>query len=293
MPNGSKVCFVIMPFGETTKNHTETYWTNHFENFLKPLIEENKEFEARRSDELRGNIVDKIIFDLVNSSVVVADLTDKNPNVFWELGIRQSFKHGTITIAEEKTNLPFDIFGKATHFYNNDDAKNDEFRSKFKSALADCLKNPERPDSQVLKTISGRGTLYELINREETIRRLDAIEMEWNWNNVLIERCLDQAIENRMKKLKLKQYTTAPLLRTTAVEFLLTNRYIEADEEFYSLVNLYWIMISSLNTRFQNWSENPKWTEEQILKNTNFHRETNKDFIEVIKNIREKILREY
>jgi len=36
-------------------------------------------------------------------------LTDYNPNVFWELGVRQSFKHNTITIAEEGVILPFDV----------------------------------------------------------------------------------------------------------------------------------------------------------------------------------------
>jgi hypothetical protein len=32
-------CFVIMPFSETTPEHTEDYWTRHFDTFLKPLIE--------------------------------------------------------------------------------------------------------------------------------------------------------------------------------------------------------------------------------------------------------------
>ncbi|NVM45355.1 MAG: hypothetical protein HWN79_10600 [Candidatus Lokiarchaeota archaeon] len=65
---------------------------------------------------MREDILKKIIQSLVTSPIVLADLTDHNPNVFWELGVRQSFKHNTITIAEEGTKLPFDVSPKATIF---------------------------------------------------------------------------------------------------------------------------------------------------------------------------------
>ena len=94
-----KRCFVIMPFSKTSDQHTTEYWTKHFESFLKTLIEEC-ELEAYRSEPLRGDILRQIISGLLVSPVVVADLTDGNSNVFWELGVRQSFKHGTVTIAE-------------------------------------------------------------------------------------------------------------------------------------------------------------------------------------------------
>ena len=85
-------CFVIMPFSKSSDSHTEEYWTNHFTNFLKPLIEEIPYLEASRVKSLRGHILKQIITDLVVSPIVVAELTDHNPNVFWELGVRQSFK---------------------------------------------------------------------------------------------------------------------------------------------------------------------------------------------------------
>src|SRR3989304_4593293 len=88
-----KRCFVIMPFSKT-EHHTEEYWTRHFGSFLKPLIERNEAFEAFRSEPLRGDIASQIITNLASSDVVVADLTDHNPNVFWELGVRHSYKQG-------------------------------------------------------------------------------------------------------------------------------------------------------------------------------------------------------
>ncbi|MFH1483175.1 MAG: hypothetical protein ABIG98_02830 [Chloroflexota bacterium] len=104
-------CFVIMPFSKTTDKHTEEYWNEHFQEFIKPLIQEHP-LQPHRSDPLRGDILRQIVTDLVTAPVVVADLTDLNANVLWELGVRQSFKHGTITIAEDEgVRLPFDLAG--------------------------------------------------------------------------------------------------------------------------------------------------------------------------------------
>jgi hypothetical protein len=89
-----------MPFSETTPEHTEEYWTSHFEGFLKPIVEEIGGIDVFRSEALRGDVLKKIILDLSNSDIVIADLTDSNPNVYWELGIRHSLKNGTITVKD-------------------------------------------------------------------------------------------------------------------------------------------------------------------------------------------------
>ena len=149
-----------MPFSKTKEHHTEDYWTRHFNLYLKPLIEKSGEFEAFRSEPLRGNIANQIITDLVNSDIVVCDLTDHNPNVLWELGVRQSFKHGNITIAEAGTQIPFDFNHKAVLFYNGEHLDNELFYQAFSAALADCIQHPEGPDSPVLEALGGRGTLY-------------------------------------------------------------------------------------------------------------------------------------
>jgi len=146
-----------MPFSQTSNKHTEEYWSQHFESFLKPLIEECEGIQAFRSKPLRGDLVKEIVENLYKANVVVADLTDKNANVFWELGVRQSFKHGTITIAEQGTKPPFDISTKGTLFYYPEDhIKLQKFRNDLKKAVQDCLDNPESTDSRVLEIIPSR-----------------------------------------------------------------------------------------------------------------------------------------
>ena len=156
-------CFVIMAFSKSSEERDEKYWTNHFENFLKPEIEKIPNLNAQRSDELRADILKQIILNLYDSFIVVADLTDRNANVYWELGIRQSLKVKTITIAEEGTKLPFDVSTKSTLFYHpNDPIGDKKFCKKFNEALIDCIKNPEKSDSIVLDALSVRDSIKDI-----------------------------------------------------------------------------------------------------------------------------------
>ena len=167
-------CFFIMPISNSSKEHYVKYWTNHFENLLKPEIEKVSNLFAQRSDELRADILKQIILNLYDSFIVVADLTDRNANVYWELGIRQSFKFKTITIAEEGTKLPFDVSTKSTLFYHTNDPKGDkEFCKKFNDALIDCIENPEKSDSVVLDALSVRDLVKDT-NRSNNQRQIES-----------------------------------------------------------------------------------------------------------------------
>jgi hypothetical protein len=107
-----------MPFSATSSCNEEE-WTHIFENILKPAIEEaGLEYNCRRSSATRGNIVAAIMRDLNDAYVVIADLTDQNPNVFYELGVRHSLKNRTIIIAQKREDIPSDLQNYAYHVYS-------------------------------------------------------------------------------------------------------------------------------------------------------------------------------
>lgn len=288
MPMKREKCFVIMPFSKTTDKHIEDYWTQHFSSFLKPLIEENSKLEAYRSEALRGDILRQIITDLVISPVVVADLTDNNPNVYWELGIRQSFKHGTITIAEEGTRLPFDIGGKGTLFYYpKDHLKMEKFRRRFKSVIQDCLSYPDRPDSHVLETLSGRGTLFEIFRRDEAIRRLDAVLSESNGNIGILKGVIKSVQTNQ--KNPSKRTVVTERFRSSAVELLITNRYIDEEQSFYKLAEKYLDRTMMINSQLELWEHSPNATEKWLLEQKDSAMEIFKNFKDKMTNTRGEI----
>jgi hypothetical protein len=264
MSDNRETCFVIMPFSKTTDEHTEDYWTKHFVNFLKPLLEENPNLEAHRSEALRGDILRQIITSLVTAPIVVADLTDHNCNVFWELGIRQSFKHCTVTIAEFGTGLPFDVSGKATlKYYAKDYIKMLEFRSIFKQALNDCIENPSSPDSHVLETLGGRGTLFEIFRKDEAIRRLDAVISECTRNLTVLKAIRETAEKNR--ETPKKRWFPSDRLRASALELLVTNRYVDEDSSFFNLAERCLQDVLVTNDILNQWSIKPEAVERWIL----------------------------
>lgn len=161
-----------MPFSKSSEFHTDSYWKSHYENFLKPEIEKIPNVKVHQSAELRSDIIREIIKDLYTSEIIVADLTDYNPNAFWELGVRQSLKFGTVTIAEESTKLLFDIITKGTLFYNPDDTKrNKKFLQRLRDAIEDCIKNPGKSDSTVIDVINQIGETGSITDYRESHRK--------------------------------------------------------------------------------------------------------------------------
>jgi hypothetical protein len=74
-------CFVLMPFGEWF----DRYYTEIYVPALK-----DAGFEPVRADSLftSGSVMEQICEQIQKSKVLLAELTGKNPNVFYEMGLR-------------------------------------------------------------------------------------------------------------------------------------------------------------------------------------------------------------
>jgi hypothetical protein len=131
------LCFVIGPIGNDRSPERR-----HSDLFLHAVIKhvlEASEFGyiVKRADEDAdpGMIGDRVISDIINADLVVADLTDLNPNVFYELGIRHSTEKPTIHIAKSGTVLPFDNVAHRTIFIDMTDWDSIEHgRSRLREA---------------------------------------------------------------------------------------------------------------------------------------------------------------
>jgi nucleoside 2-deoxyribosyltransferase len=68
-------------------------------------------FEAEVSIDLKtpGSITDQIWHGIRRSDVVVVDVTNDNPNVFYELGLAHALGKEVIVISQDVTKVPFDI----------------------------------------------------------------------------------------------------------------------------------------------------------------------------------------
>lgn len=109
MPNLEKICFVISPIGEDV-SLTRKRSDQIFKHVIKPAVE-TFGYTALRADSISkpGIITTQVIDHLLKSELVIVDLTEKNPNVFYELGIRHSVRKHVIQIADPDEIIPFDI----------------------------------------------------------------------------------------------------------------------------------------------------------------------------------------
>ncbi|RED86335.1 hypothetical protein [Cohnella phaseoli] len=105
----SKTCFVIMPIAEI-----EAYGNGHFSRVYDYIIKPAclaAGFIPIRADEVKqaNVIVIDILKKIIESEMVICDLSSKNANVFYELGIRQAFNLPAVLIKDDITGRVFDI----------------------------------------------------------------------------------------------------------------------------------------------------------------------------------------
>lgn len=105
----NKDCFVIMPIAEC-----DEYEPNHFahvyNDIIKPAVAKT-DFIATRADEVKEtNLIHlDILKKLIDAPIAICDLSTRNPNVLFELGIRQAFDKPVVLIQEKGTPKIFDI----------------------------------------------------------------------------------------------------------------------------------------------------------------------------------------
>jgi hypothetical protein len=106
-----KTCFIIMPIAD----HPD-YETGHFNRVYEYLIKPaciNAGYEPKRADDSKAShmIMLDILQKITECDMAICDISTKNANVFYELGLRQAFNKKTILITDGLTNTPFDITG--------------------------------------------------------------------------------------------------------------------------------------------------------------------------------------
>jgi hypothetical protein len=116
------LCFALMPFGIKTGPDGRTInFDKVYEQLIKPAIIAVGLEPIRADHEEAGGFIQKPMFEaLLLCEFAVADLTNANPNVFYELGIRHAVRPwSTVPIMAEGGRLPIDVDALKTVFYKS------------------------------------------------------------------------------------------------------------------------------------------------------------------------------
>lgn len=105
---------MISPIGEPDSD-TRKRADQILKHVIKPAVAECG-YTAVRADEIDkpGIITSQVIQRVVTDPLVVADLTERNPNVFYELAIRHALRKPLVQLIKKGERIPFDVAGTRT-----------------------------------------------------------------------------------------------------------------------------------------------------------------------------------
>jgi len=135
-PKQKETCFVIMPFGGWGDEYYETIYC--------PAIN-SAGLEPHRADDLfrPSTIVHDIWAYTRKAKILLADLTGKNPNVFYELGLAHALAKPVILVAESMEEIPFDFRSLRVITYDKHDPEwGPILREKVAASIKEVLKSP-------------------------------------------------------------------------------------------------------------------------------------------------------
>jgi hypothetical protein len=124
-------CFVMMPFG--------SWFDRYYQEIYVPAIKEAG-LEPVRADELfsTGSVVEQIWEQIGKARVLLADLTGKNANVFYELGLCHAAKKPVVFTSAAVDDVPFDLRHLRVIVY---EVRETEWAAKLRKLITEYLRN--------------------------------------------------------------------------------------------------------------------------------------------------------
>lgn len=108
-PENEITCFVIMPISDQT-GYEPGHFLLVYEDIIKPAVEAAGMKPVRADETVNTNLIQlDILRNVIDSDIAICDMSAKNPNVFYELGVRQAFDKPTVLMIDDATNAPFDV----------------------------------------------------------------------------------------------------------------------------------------------------------------------------------------
>lgn len=248
--------FVIMPIHSKGSNDYNHYLSIYLD-YIKPPFEENGITISRVDDISESGLINADIINLISKSdIVIGDLTDLNPNVFYELGIRHTIKKtGTILIMDEaKTkDIPFDLSHYRIIKFKSNASGLAEFKRTIDKYIKQYLnstspKKSDNPVHDILEKslrITKQNINPENVNKSTTPSADNKENVATiDFTNKIIEDALDEAEESLVPKLIIERAEQAVrdedliYFLKCVQEFINLKTFLPSDREYLELFYL-------------------------------------------------------
>lgn len=171
-------CFVISPIGERnseTRKVADQLLRHVITAALNNPAVKDLHYKPERADQLSalGVIGDQVIEHITNAPLVVAVLHENNPNVYYEMAVRDSLMKPVILIAPEGAKLPFDVSGIRMVFVNITDA--DSIVQAAEDVARHIRDLEDHPERRVSNPVTRAFAERDVKKFEETTERIRSL----------------------------------------------------------------------------------------------------------------------
>jgi hypothetical protein len=160
------LCFVIMPFGG--------WFDKYYEEIFCPAIK-NSGLVPKRADDLYrpSNIVQDIWAFTKKAKIILADLTNKNPNVFYELGLAHAATKPVILITQNIEDIPFDLRSlRIIEYDKNSPNWGTILQEDIKNAITETLESPNETIPSAFLEVSAPAATKAVTKKEKDLVEL-------------------------------------------------------------------------------------------------------------------------
>lgn len=188
-PTSGDLCFVVGPIG-APDTETRKHADQLFKHVIEPAAKAAGLERVERADRIEGsgNITSEIVARLSEAKIVVADLSEANPNAYYELAIRHVLRLPFAHVIREGESLPFDLAGNRAIRFDLHDldsaarAKNDLQRT-IAAELSKSLGDIETPftvalDLQALQQQQDAEGNPELAELARVVSRIESTQRD-------------------------------------------------------------------------------------------------------------------
>ena len=176
-----KFCFIISHIGGVGTDERKDA-DSKLKHLFEPVLKDNYNFTRSDKESTPGFISTQIIKRLIESEIVISDISFENANVFYELAVRHAIKKPVIIIKKPGQKPPFDI----TDIRAIDvDMKDPDIWQPAKQQLAEYLKeaekDPTKASESILSNFSKSFNLQSADDKEsDTLRTVKDIKAQLN-----------------------------------------------------------------------------------------------------------------
>jgi Nucleoside 2-deoxyribosyltransferase len=169
--NPKPFVFVLMPFSDK--------FADVYEVGIKQACKDAGAYCERVDEQtFDENILERVYNQIAKADVVVADMTGRNPNVFYEVGYAHALNKRVVLLTQKANDIPFDLTHYPHIIYGGKIAA---LKSQLESRLRWCIENPRDgvsvSDSNIQLTIKDVTSIviphYEVLDTRTTVLNID------------------------------------------------------------------------------------------------------------------------